>query len=159
MSIKGFTFNNGELEKYDYNSLDNRPFYSEYKPMTSILETKEYEFVEESGIRALSLDLTSLPPIIAGTPYNFTFGNETVQITFVLNDGDLEAGNRYIDYSGYEDTGENYYIRIRTSAEGGYTVIIYTTEPAGTYTVGLSYISDNVPLILNGTYTFDEGGE
>ena len=67
------------------------------------------------------------------------------------------AGNQHIDYSGYEDTGENYYICIRGYAEEGYTIIIYTTEPAGTYTVSIT--SDNCYLIVyiereNGTRLF-----
>jgi hypothetical protein len=169
MSIKGFTFNNGELEKYDYNSLDNAPCYSEYKSMTDILEVKEYKFVDISenidGMAGLMLELTSLPPVIAGTPYNFAFGSINEQITFevVDDEGALMAGNKSLIGMDADDTTKDktYLICIMGDAEEGlYQIVIYTTEPAGTYLAGISYVSDNVPLILDGTYTFGRmGGE
>ena len=167
MGITGFLFEGDTVpQKVDYNFLENAPCYSEYGPMTDILEVKEYEFVDMSenidGMSGLMLELTSLPPVIAETPYNFVFGdiNEQITFTFDEDEGAFIAGNMDIMSGNYDGTGKNYLIGIMGDLEEGwYQIAIYTTEPVGTYTAGLSDISENVPLILDGTYTFGSMGD
>jgi hypothetical protein len=162
MSIKGFLFDGDSTpQKIDYNFLENAPCYSEYGPMTDILETKEYEFARDGDESSIfELETETLPPIIEKVPYNFIFDNIEEQIEFSFYEGEFWAGNLHIADEDLEDTGEPYFIAVYGDTESSSCYItVMAMKPAGTYKLGLSYTTTNVPLILDGTYTFGKMGE
>ena len=144
MSIKGFNIN-GNIEKVDYNSLENIPFGSEYKKATDILETKEYEFSDMDYTAGVVIETTLLLPINADTPYNFTFDGESYTIVFSVMEGIYVAGNLSIADMG-SPTEEPFIIGIM-DWEKTRRIMVYTNKPVGTYVMGLSYIGDDAPIV------------
>jgi hypothetical protein len=108
--------------------------------VVTIIETAEYEFVDEGEGANAEILMASLPPISTEVPYNFTFGDTTTQITFTFDEdeGMFVSGNPFLMGIG-DDTGEIYFIGAMSDSWKGPRIIIYTSKPAGTYIVGLSY--------------------
>ena len=162
--IKGFNIN-GNIEKIDYESLENKPFYSEITtevnkdiiPLQKIVLEAYKESDMPEGMTAGMLSLTSASVVIPNVLYNFTFDDETTQIKFEWFDGMFFAGNLGMAGMG-EDTGEPYIIGLM------YEEIDKTNVPMlaisciateGEHTIGLSYIGDTAPIIAEDTYNFE----
>ena len=108
----------------------------------TLIETAEYEFIgaPENSFgwgSELQLETTSLPN--SDTTYNFVLGEVNSQITFTFSEENnaFFAGNKSLVGLG-ENTGETYLVGIGL-VDSSYLAVVYTSEPAGTYTVGLSY--------------------
>lgn len=117
----------------------------------TLIETAEYEFIQAGeNLVILPMELTNDPETllpVEGVPFNFVFGEIEEQIEFTYMDDGSEvnptymAGNSSIVNGNMEDTGETYFINLQLNLdEGTCGVVIFTTEPAGTYTVGLSKV-------------------
>ena len=175
MSIKGFKIND-KIEKIDYESLENKPFYTETitEINRDIIPLQEVEGVSDGmpegylGFILEELDSDSMKKLVSIADkgqYNLTIDGTTEQITTIF-DSDTESflfGNLSIAGMG-DDTGEIYVGMIyvgydeKDGLSAYLTLILQTTET--THTIGLSHIGDVAPIIAEDTYSFEniEGG-
>lgn len=152
--------------------IKNRPFYSEITneiDTNIIIPLQEVEGVTFDGmpegylafiLDELDSDLVKkLASIVDKGQYNLTIDGTTEQITTVYDSGagGFLFGNLSIIGIG-DDTGETYIgmIDVQYNDHDGYsgtvTLVLQTTET--THTIGLSYIGDVVPIIVEDTYSF-----
>ena len=168
--IKGFNIN-GNIEKIDYESLENKPFYSEIVTDVNrdIIPSQEVEFVD-FGVDGFSLAQILLDSIdvVEGGQYNLKIDEQECPIViaahtdiglpgFELFCGNLSLLNSFLGVN-LADTGENYCGFFGISEGSPCLGIIYqTTTPI--HTIELSYAGDVAPIITEGTYTFNEQGQ
>ena len=168
--IKGFNIN-GNIEKIDYESLENKPFYSEIVTGVNrdIIPSQEVEFVD-FGVDGFSLAQILLDSIdvVEGGQYNLKIDEQECPIViaahtdiglpgFELFCGNLSLLNSVLGVN-LADTGENYCGFFGISEGSPCLGIIYqTTTPI--HTIELSYAGDVAPIITEGTYTFNEQGQ
>ena len=157
--------------------IKNRPFYSE---ITTEIDTNiiipsqevEGEILDDmpEGYLGFILDeldsdlVKKLASIVDKGQYNLTIDGTTEQITTTFN-SDTECfffGNLSILGIG-DDTGEAYIgaIDVQYNDHDGlsasFILVSQTTET--THTIGLSHISDVVPIIAKDTYSFEAMGD
>lgn len=166
MSIKGFKIND-KIEKIDYESLENRPFYT--KTVNEIdgniiipLQEVEGASSELEGYLNFALEEldSKLTSIVDKGQYNLTIDGTTEQITTIYN-SDMECflfGNLNIIGMG-DSTGETYVgiIFAQYSDHDGLSASLILTLPATetTHTIELSHIGDAVPIIVEDAYSFE----
>jgi hypothetical protein len=147
LSIKGFNID-GNIEKYDYDALENRPCYSEYKTITTIFEG----YWNGERIYTDNDYSTTSEPVGSGITYNLVIGDTVIPITLSSMD---DYGYEYATSGTYEDIEYNISI---------YTDCCYDTSVHGTLTgveegtnVAITYVEDYIPIIPKGTYTIPDG--
>lgn len=151
-----------DIEKIDYESLENKPFYSEIVTEINrdIIPLQRIELTSGDGAPEgcvmSAVELTALSPIVSNASYNFTFDGEITQTTGIYIDGAFILGNPSLMGMG-EDTGEPYIIGFSYDDgewDSPICMVVYKATE-GEHTIGLSYIGDIIPLIPEGTYNFE----
>ena len=138
--------------------IKNRPFYSEVvtginRDIIPIQET----ILNEGGLEGYLLCNIPLESIdvVEGGKYNLTIDETTHQITTTYNSivGGFVFGNLSLLGIDSTDTGEDF---VGSFVSDGDPLLfgMYLKTAETTHTVGLSYIGDYAPMIVEDSYTF-----